>query len=51
MLLAASGPFCGTTVYPTQTDQAAAHPLAALPEQVDGEELARQLDAVSRERR
>jgi MoxR-like ATPase len=27
----------------------AAHPLAALPEQVDGEELARQLDAIERE--
>jgi MoxR-like ATPase len=30
-------------------DQAAAHPRAAVPEQVDGEDLARQLDAVERE--
>jgi MoxR-like ATPase len=30
-------------------DGEAAHPLAAVPEQVDGEEIARQLDAVERE--
>jgi MoxR-like ATPase len=30
-------------------DEPAVHPLAAVPEQVDGEELARQLDAVERE--
>jgi MoxR-like ATPase len=30
-------------------DEAAAHPLAAVPERVDGEDVARQLDAVERE--
>jgi len=30
-------------------DEGAAHPLAAVPEQVDGEDLARQLDAIERE--